>query len=323
MVHNKSGQLVPFDFKSILEHIPSLRQLQLNLTVIAFNHPIDSSNITPDDWVQIGDVIYQNYEQYNGFVILHGTDTMAFTASALSFMFRGLDKPIILTGAQLPISSPRSDARENLITALEIASTNDQHHVNEVCIYFNYTLLRGNRSKKVESLFFDAFESDNYPKLAESGIVINYNQAVLLPAPDEPIRYFNKFDTNVVLLKLYPGIREEVVKNILQAPGVKGAVMETYGAGNAPTAGWFEQCLGDAIKNNLVIMNVSQCTGGRVWQGRYETSSHLNALGVLSGADITAEAAITKMMMILAEEQNVEEIRKRLTTPIGGEMEPG
>lgn len=321
MVHDKSGALVPFDFASILDHVPSLRQLQLNLTVIAFENPIDSSDISPDDWIDIATIIKDNYDEFDGFVVLHGTDTMAFTASAMSFMLQNLEKPVIFTGAQLPISSLRSDARENLITAMEIASASDGVVVPEVCIYFDYVLLRGNRAKKVESLHFDAFESENYPVMAEAGVVINYNKAVIRPRKAiKPLDFHNQFDNNVVILKLYPGITKQAVSAILNIEGLKGVVMETFGAGNAPTYPWFIQLLGQARSKGIIIINVSQCPGGRVLQGRYGTSQQLESLGVIEGADLTLEAAMTKLMMLLAEEEDYEAIRNRFIRSICGEL---
>lgn len=323
MVHDEKGALIPFDFASILNHVPSLRQLELNITVISFDDPVDSSNINPEDWVKIGTIIKDHYNEYDGFVVLHGTDTMAFTASALSFMLENLTKPVIFTGAQLPISSLRSDARENLITALEIASGNSNGRpvVPEVCIYFDYVLLRGNRSKKVESLHFDAFQSENYPLLAESGVIINYNtDAIRKIEGTKPLQLHSKFDTNVVILKLYPGITEKAVKTILGIPDLRGVVLETFGSGNAPTSEWFIDLIKKAIESGIIILNVSQCPGGRVIQGRYDTSQQLNDLGVIEGADLTLEAAITKLMLILGEEQDGDEIKKRLIQPICGEI---
>lgn len=321
MVHDSTGSLIPFDFASILDHVPSLRQLGLNLTVIAFEKPIDSSDIKPENWVEIGQIIKDNYKDYDGFVVLHGTDTMAFTASAMSFMLENLQKPVIFTGAQLPISSLRSDARENLITALEIASSKAGVVVPEVCIYFDYVLLRGNRSKKVESLHFDAFESENYPQLAESGVMINFNQTNILTVDkDKSLIFHERFDRNVAILKLYPGITKEVVSALLSVDGLKGVIMETFGAGNAPTDSWFIEELKKARKKGIIIINVSQCPGGRVIQGRYGTSTQLEAMDIIEGADLTLEAAITKLMLLLGEEQNFEIIRKRFTTPICGEL---
>lgn len=322
MVHNSSGALVPFDFNSIMLHIPTLRNLDLNLTVMSFLEPIDSSNVDPSHWTLIGKMIYENYEKYDGFVVLHGTDTMAYTASALSFMLQNLSKPVIVTGAQLPITSTRSDARENLITALEIASTYEdgQPLVSEVCIYFDAKLLRGNRAKKSESVHFDAFESENYPLLAEAGVIINYNKKFLLKKSQHKLTYQDKFDKNITILKLYPGISKQSVEAILTIPSLRGVVLETYGAGNAPTHKWFLSLLEKAIHNNIVILNVSQCPGGTVDQGRYETSRNLEAIGVVSGADLTLEAAVAKLMLILGEEQYMAQIRQKLTKSLSGEM---
>ncbi len=323
MVHNEHGALIPFDFASIMDYIPSLRQMELNITVISFEKPIDSSNVNPGHWQEIGGIIFEHYKDYDGFVVLHGTDTMAYTASALSFMLQNLSKPVVFTGAQLPISSSRSDARENLITALEIASAKQEGNptVPEVSIYFDSVLLRGNRAKKVESIHFDAFESENYPLLAEAGVVINYNNKFIhQPTKGEKLILHSKFNQNIALLKLFPGITEQVVKAILTIPQLKGVVLETYGSGNAPTYPWFLKLLNEAISNDVVILNVSQCPGGKVDQGRYETSEDLQRIGVIGGYDLTTEAAISKLMLVLGEEIEPNKIRHRLTTTMCGEM---
>lgn len=323
MAYDETGALVPFNFGLVIDKIPELKALDLKITVISFPEPTDSSNINISHWQDIGYIIYENYSQYDGFVILHGTDTMAYTASALSYMLEGLNKPVIFTGAQIPIGSTRSDARENLITALEIASTTEDGHpvISEVGIYFNFYLMRGNRSQKLRSSQFAAFESENYPYLAESGVTIEYNKAAIMPfRPGLKLKLHKGFDSNVTILKLFPGISKNVVESILGTPGLKGVVLETYGSGNTMNYDWFISCLQSAVSRGIVIFNVSQCIGGKVIQGRYESSRILDEIGVLSGQDITTEAAITKLMFLLAKEKSVKEVKKKLIAPISGEM---
>jgi L-asparaginase len=270
----------------------------------------------------IGRIINENYDSNDGFVVLHGTDTMAFTSSALSFMLEGLNKPVIFTGAQLPISEPRSDARENLITALEIASAKKEGIplVPEVCIYFDYELLRGNRSKKVESMQFDAFDSGNYPPLAKAGVKIDYNFSVIRPNHStQKLTLRSKIETNISILKLFPGINQAIVKSILSSPELKAVVLETYGSGNAPTLSWLIEELQRAIERGIIIVNISQCPGGRVLQGRYETSKKLQQIGIISGADMTTEAAVTKLMLLLAE-FGESKTRELMSLPLAGEL---
>lgn len=324
MVYDSKGALVPFDFQQILDKIPSIRRFNLLLTVIPFEKLIDSASATPDTWIEIGDIIYRNYNNYDGFVVLHGTDTMAYSASALSFMLQGLAKPVIFTGAQLPIGAVRTDARENLLASLEIASAKKEDgspKVPEVCIYFNYRLLRGNRARKVQSIYFDAFESTNFPLLAEAGVEILYNQQVIRSlTTKKDLQYYNKFDDQVFILKLFPGICRQVVENILTLPCLRGLVLETFGSGNAPTHPWLMQVLKKAVDAGTLILNVSQCHGGQVIPGRYQSGVWLQEIGVLNGADITSEAALTKMMFLLGEESSENERRSRLIEPISGEM---
>lgn len=304
MSYDKDGVLTPFSFEYILDQLPTLKSLALDITAVSFETPIDSSDINPEHWQLISSVIYDQYEDHDGFVVLHGTDTMAYTASALSFMLDGLRKPVVFTGAQLPISEPRSDARENLITALDIASArdNDDPIIPEVCIYFDYELLRGNRSKKVESMQFDAFDSGNYPPLAKAGVKIDYNFSVIrTPSTTNALNLRATFETNIAILKLFPGIHKNVVSAIVNAPGLKAIILETYGSGNAPTLSWLLEYLEDAINRGIIIVNISQCPGGRVVQGRYETSKKLQQIGVISGADMTTEAAVTKLMLLIGE----------------------
>jgi L-asparaginase len=321
MTYDKEGVLIPFDFALILEHLPTLKNLALELTVISFETPIDSSNINPDHWNVLGDIIYQNYLSHDGFVVLHGTDTMAYTASALSFMLEGLSKPVVFTGAQLPITEPRSDARENLITALEFASAKKDGKplVPEVCIYFDYELLRGNRSKKVESMQFDAFDSGNYPPLAKAGVKMDYNFSVIRPHQQNQLTLRSKIDPRVSILKLFPGILSSTVEAILETRDLKALILETYGSGNAPTAPWLLEDLKRAIDRGLIILNISQCPGGMVTQGRYETSRDLARIGVIGGADMTTEAAVTKLMLLLGE-FGVEKARIMVAQSLAGEL---
>lgn len=324
MVVDNAGALVPFDFGRVIDLIPELRSLELRLTVISFPEPRDSSNISFEDWQDMANIIYENYAQYDGFVILHGTDTMAYTASALSYMLDGLNKPVILTGAQIPIGSIRSDSRENLITALEIASAKngDVPMVNEVCIYFNYFLLRGNRSQKIRSSTFAAFQSQNYPYLAESGIEIEYRQTYMAPHdPTSVLELKKDFDDGVVILKIFPGMNESAVSSFFGIKGLRGVILETYGSGNIMNHSWFINIMEDAISKGIVIFNVSQCSGGEVIQGRYETSKRLNDIGVLGGGDITTEAAVTKLMFLLGTEPSLAEVKRKLVMPLNGEMD--
>ena len=321
MVHDAHGVLLPFDFSLILEHLPTLRNLFLEITVISFDHPIDSSNIEPSHWQLIGEIIKDHYEGQDGFVVLHGTDTMAYTASALSFMLENLSKPVVFTGAQLPISEPRSDARENLITALEIASARNgtQAMVPEVCIYFDYELIRGTRSKKVESMHFDAFRSENYPVLAKAGVAIDYDLSAIQPSRTGTLKLHAKFDTNVCILKLFPGMNQEMLTSIINNPKMKALVIETFGSGNAPSAPWFIGLLREAITRGLLVLNISQCPGGMVIQGKYETSRALQDIGVISGVDMTIEAAVTKLMLLIGE-FGVPQAEELVGKPLAGEI---
>ena len=245
MAYDESGALVPFNFGQILEKIPILSNMDIAITVISFPEPIDSSNVTMRHWIDMSYIIYENYDSYDGFVVLHGTDTMAYSASMLSYMLQGLNKPVIFTGAQLPISAMRSDARENLMTALEIATAkiNDRPIVPEVCIFFNHMLLRGNRSKKVQSIHFDAFESENYPSLAEAGIVIDYNMNAIRPfEPKRKLVKMNHLDNRVMVLELFPGITDKIMDACFNIEGLRGVVLETYGSGNSPSFQWQRGC---------------------------------------------------------------------------------
>lgn len=298
-----------------------MRSLLLDITVVSFETPIDSSNIDPTHWQTIGKIIHENYDDQNGFVVLHGTDTMAFTASALSFMLRGLAKPVIFTGAQLPIGEPRSDARENLITALEIASASrgGKPIVPEVCIYFDYELIRGCRAKKVESMHFDAFQSENYPPLAKAGVKIDYASEAIHQPDESQLTLLSNFDTNIAIIKLFPGIGAKAIGSIANTPDLKALIIETYGAGNAPNAQWLLSILESAIAKGILILNISQCPGGRVTQGKYETSKALEDIGVVGGADMTSEAAVTKLMLLIGE-HGIEKTRYLIGKSLAGEL---
>ena len=318
----KKKHLVPFNFSQIIDKMPELRLFNYLLTVVSIEPAIDSSNVSVSDWLMLAQLIQKNYNNYDGFVVLHGTDTMAYSASALSYLLENLQKPVIFTGAQVPIGLIRTDARENLITAIQIAATkkNGKSVVPEVCIYFHSLLLRGNRAKKVESSHFDAFKSDNYPLLAESGIEIGFHYNNIMQHPQLALKVHTKLEEHVTILKLFPGITPQVVRSILHAPNVKGIVMETFGSGNAPTLPWFLEMLQDALDQGKYILNVSQCDEGRVDQGLYETSKYLLDIGIIGGADITTEAAITKMMYVLGLGLPEEETKEMLAANLRGEL---
>ncbi len=323
MASTADGSLVPFDFSKVIESIPVIKTFDLHITVVAFDNPIDSSNINPDYWDILTEIIWQEAATHDGFVILHGTDTMAYTSSALSYALNGLNKPVIITGAQLPVSVPRTDARENLITSLEIASAKNEVGkpiVPEVCVFFNHYLMRGNRVQKVQSSKFDAFRSENYPPLAEAGIEIKYNNAHILSTKSIEHSHSLSWNTDVAVLKIFPGITKTVIDSILLNPSIKGVVLETFGSGNAMTATWFINSIEKAIQRGVLIINVSQCLGGEVRQGMYATSKLLQKVGVLSGSDITMEAAITKLMFVLGKQESFKSTIKQMLVPICGEL---
>jgi L-asparaginase len=316
----KSGQLKPFNFSRLLDEVPEISKFNVDIHTHSFAKPIDSSDMQPEIWVELAELIGKNYSKHDGFVILHGSDTMAHTASALSFMLENLSKPVVLTGSQLPIGTIRTDGKENLITAIEIAAAqkNGKAIVPEVCIYFEYSLYRGNRSNKFNAEHFRAFQSANYPLLAEAGVHINYNTAHIAVSAKRKLKVHTALDRNVAILKMFPGITPEVVNAVLGADKVKAIVLETYGSGNVTTEKWFIDSLGAAIKKGRIILNVTQCAAGRVEQGRYQTSAQLEKIGVIGGADMTTEAAVIKLMFLLG--QKSKNIRKELTRSLRGEL---
>jgi len=318
-----TGSLCPFSFDEIAKEVPEINEFTFNIETLIFDDLIDSSNLKPEVWVNLCNIIKENYEKYDGFVILHGTDTMAYTASALSFMIDNLAKPIVLTGSQLPIGKIRTDGKENLITAIEIAAAkeNGEAIVPEVCLFFGEKLFRGNRTTKFTAEHFNAFSSHNYPSLAKVGIHIHYKYRVIEGASkEETISVSTRIDNNIAVLKIFPGINENIVDAMINAKGLKALIIESYGAGNAPTEKWFINKIQKALDKGIIVYNVTQCQAGRVDMGRYETSLDLLNMGVISGHDITMEAAVTKLMYLLGKCDDINEVRNALNISLKGEI---
>lgn len=319
----ETGALVPFNFEQIKEEVPELKKFKFQIDTISFNPLIDSSDIQPDFWVRLVQLIKDNYDSYNGFIILHGTDTMSYTASALSFMLQNLSKPVILTGSQLPIGMLRTDGKENLISAVEIAAAtkNGTPIVQEVCVFFQNMLFRGNRTMKYNAENFNAFRSENFPPLAEAGITIRYSYAELAKYYSaDKLEVYTNIDTNIAILKLFPGIQPQVIDGIFAINGLKAVILETFGAGNASTDKWFINRVKSAVSKGIIILNVTQCPAGRVEMDLYDTGMQLKKAGVSSGYDLTVEAALTKLMYLLGRYDSVDDVKKMLDKPISGEF---
>jgi len=318
-----TGSLQALNFDMISEQVSELKKFGYKLHAVSFDPPMDSSDIGPEMWIKIAEIIAENYDDFDGFVVLHGTDTMAFSASALSFMLENLSKPVIFTGSQLPIGVLRTDGKENIITAIEIAAAkeNGLPVVPEVCIYFENTLYRGNRTIKINADDFNAFISPNYPPLAKVGVHIKYDrESILYPEEIKPLKLLTRFDNHIAILTLFPGMNREFIDATLGIEGLKAVILETFGSGNTPADEWFLRRIREAVENGIIVLIVTQCKTGRVELGRYESSLKLNQAGAISGYDITTEAAVTKMMILLGQNPDISEIKYLLNRSLKGEI---
>ena len=320
----RTGALEPFDFEQLLQNVPELKQFDMQIDTYQFVPPIDSSDMSPQRWTDLSHVIADRYDLYDGFVVLHGTDTMAFTASAISYMLENLTKPVIFTGSQLPIGQLRTDGKENLITSIEIAAAKDDDGhalVPEVGIYFDSHLLRGNRTTKQSAEEFNAFESFNYPHLVEAGVnMVYHRERMLKPDWDKPMTPHFRLDNNVIIFSLFPGVREDLIRHIIHTPNLKAIVMRTFGSGNAPQSPWLLKALKEGTQNGKVIVNISQCLQGAVEMGRYDTGYHLQEAGVVSGYDSTVESAVAKLMFLQSHYDDPVKVRELMNRSIRGEI---
>lgn len=323
VANSESGELEPFDFDHLLQQVSELQRLDVHLGCEAFDPPVDSSDMSIERWQQLARTILNNYDHYDGFVVLHGTDTMAYTASALSFMLGNLSKPVILTGSQLPIGVLRTDGKENLITAIHLAALEkgDVPYIQEVAIYFGTSLYRGNRTHKYSAEDFNAFKSPNLAPLAEAGIHLQFRHDLLLQSnPNEGLDARLELDDRVAVLRLFPGLSEHLVRGVCELSGLQGLVIETYGSGNGPTDTWFRKALEGAVNRGVTVLNVTQCASGFVEQGRYASSKTFGALGIIAGGDMTLEAAVTKLMHVLGRTSDRDEIARYMHASLRGEL---